>query len=119
MLSECVIPAPRSLPEPKPINELNPNSSLNKPRLRDNNARFSNYICSTQTQDRILEVNNNDAGIFFGYDPELLIKINDPIFYYKYSYRDNKFYVLKKHNNGALYEIEILDMSDIPLYDLL
>jgi hypothetical protein len=110
--SALLIQNPLQQPQKKSINKLNSSSFINKPKIIKNNQKFSNYICS---QNPILEVNKNDVGIFFGYDPNLS---DQSLFYYKYSYRENKFYLLQKYNNGALYE-SLIELSQIPLYDLL
>ena len=104
---------PSQQPQEKSINRLNSSSFINKPKIIRNNQKFFNYICSTQNP--ILEITKNDAGIFFGYDPNLIDQL---LFFYKYLYRNNQFYELKKYDNGALYESPI-EQSKIPLYDLL
>lgn len=75
------------------------------------------YICD----DPAKEVKINDNGsILFGYDENLLFKSQDGSFkfYYKYSYRNNKFYVLEKKSNGTLEEKEI-SVENLPIYDTL
>ena len=74
------------------------------------------YICTDPAE----EVRINDGSIFFGYDENLLVKNQDGLFkfYYKYSYHNNKFYVLEKKSNGTLEEKEI-SVENLPIYDTL
>lgn len=134
-----------SFPAPTSINNYKPFSSfLNKPikkmplhvynKLLDytfgfriikkepiriiNKDKYLDYICSIQNP--IIEINKTDSGIFFGFDPKLLIKKNGiSNFYYRYGYFGNNiFKELIKNENGEINEKEI-NISEIPLYDLL
>ena len=58
--------------------------------------------------------------IFFGFDINLLKTQPLPAkLYYKYSYRNGKFYQLIENKNRNLDESQPIDISQIPLYDLL
>jgi hypothetical protein len=133
-----------SFPAPTPINNKPFSSFLRKPikemplhvynRLLDNalgfriikkepiriinKDKYLDYICSIQNP--IIEINKTNSGIFFGFDPKLLIKKNGiSNFYYRYGYFGNNiFKELIKNENGEINEKEI-NISEIPLYDLL
>jgi hypothetical protein len=85
------------------------------------------YICDDPTIEVLIK---SDGNIFFGYDEYLILKTSDGLykFYYKYSYRNEKFFELKTNLeeknqykikiDGQLEEKEI-DISLIPTYDIL
>ena len=78
---------------------------------------FNFYICENPAEE---VKTNNDGSILFGYDENLLVKSQDGSskFYYKYSYHNNKFYVLEKNSNETLEEKEI-SVENLPIYDTL
>jgi len=102
--------------------QLLPNIPINvKPIFnitkQNNSNTYNNYRCI----DPSLEVNVQDEeNIFFGYDENLFIKAQDNSnrLYYKYSYRDQKFFKLIKKEDGTFEEKEI-DIDFIPTYDIL
>lgn len=71
------------------------------------------YICDDPTIEVLIK---SDGNIFFGYNQNLILKTSDGLykFYYKYSYRNGKFFELKTN----LEEKEIV-ISLIPTYDIL
>lgn len=93
-----------------------PNSS---PKLNNKNNLINPYICPIGDSS-IQEFKVSAFGeIFFGFDLDLLKTQPLPAkLYYKYSYRGEKFYSLIE-DNGKLNESKELDISQIPLYDLL
>jgi hypothetical protein len=99
-----------------------------KGKLQKNNKQqkivndlLNPYICPIGSSS-IKEFNISAYGqIFFGFDINLLKTLPDPPkLYYKYSYSgEKKFYQLIENKNGKLDESQPIDMSVIPLYDLL
>lgn len=95
---------------------------------KNNKNSLNFYRCEDPSKEVLVEENGN---IFFGYDEDLLVippnilKNNQQIqdtnknfkFYYKYSLRNAKFFVLKKEN-GILIQSEI-ELKKIPIYDIL
>ena len=87
-------------------------------RINQQNPIIQPYICPIDKSPIEEFKSSNSSEIFFGFDLDLL-KIKPPTFYYKYSYRGNKFfYQLLISQNGTFNESKI-DISVIPLYDLL
>ena len=96
-------------------------ASKNNKQQKIMNDLLNPYICPIGSSS-IKEFNISAYGqIFFGFDINLLITQPLPAkLYYKYSYRgDKNFYQLIENKNGKLDESQLIDMSAIPLYDLL
>jgi hypothetical protein len=103
------------------------NQKFNLTKKNNKNSLYF-YRCEDPSKEVLVEENGN---IFFGYDEDLLVippnilKNNQQIqdtnknfkFYYKYSLRNAKFFVLKKEN-GILIQSEI-ELKKIPIYDIL
>ena len=101
----------------KSLLALRPEIPQKKPQQTSN--LYDKYKC--EIQDPIVEVRENDSKIFFGFDIDLLkTQPSLATLYYKYSYNGGKFYKLQKklYENNSFEDIE-LDISQIPLYDLL
>jgi hypothetical protein len=113
----------------QPQGQLQKISNQNFNLTKKNNKNSLNfYRCEDPSKEVLVEENGN---IFFGYDEDLLVippnisKNNQQIqdtnknfkFYYKYSLRNGKFFVLKKEN-GILIQSEI-ELKKIPIYDIL
>ena len=100
---------------------LLPNFLKSKPSLStkiNENNLISPYIFPIETSP-LKEIKETYLGIFFGFDINLLKTQPPPAkLYYKYSYRDGKFYQLIEIKNGKLNESQPIDISQIPLYDL-
>jgi hypothetical protein len=94
-------------------------SSKNNKQQKIVNDLLNPYICPIGSSS-IKEFNISAYGqIFFGFDINLLITQPLPAkLYYKYSYRGEHFYSIE-NKNGKLDESQPIDMSVIPLYDLL
>ena len=100
----------------KKIQELFKKQTFNITKQNLTN-RYSFYRC----EDPSLEVKiDKDGNIFFGYDEYLFVKSQDDSYklYYKYSYRNGKFFELIKKKDGTFVEKEI-DINLIPTYDIL
>jgi len=102
-------------------------SQQQSPQMQQQNPMYSQqqmrqplFVLPTQNindylwNDSNVEVKKNQNGIFFGYDESLFI---NPKFYYKYSYLNQNFFVLK-NNNGTL-TINNTTIIYIPVYDIL
>ena len=91
-------------------------SAQQLPQQRNNqkNTIIQPYICLINNPIEEFKVSTSSE-IFFGFDINLLKTLQPlpPKLYYKYSYRDEKFYQLIDESQQPI------EMSQIPLYDLL
>ena len=79
---------------------------------------YNYYRCEDPSLE--VKIQDNDGNIFFGYDEYLFVKAQDNSYklYYKYSYRNGKFFQLIKKQDGTFEEKQI-DINLIPTYDIL
>ena len=113
-------------PQPQPL-QLQPSQpqqfpSNVKPMFNITKKNIINTYNYYRCEDPSLEVKiqDNDGNIFFGYDEYLFVKAQDNSYklYYKYSYRNGKFFQLIKKQDGTFEEKQI-DINLIPTYDIL
>jgi hypothetical protein len=99
-----------------PSSKANTTSALQPQQQRNNQKNFiiQPYICPINNPIEEFKVSTSNE-IFFGFDINLLKTLQPPPpkLYYKYSYRDEKFYQLIDESQQPI------EMSQIPLYDLL
>jgi hypothetical protein len=100
-----------------------PTIPAQQPQQQRNNQKNSiiqPYICPIDKSPIEEFKVSTLSEIFFGFDINLLKTLpQPPTLYYKYSYRGEKFYQLIKFENKGLDQSSPIEMSQIPLYDLL
>jgi hypothetical protein len=107
---------PRTYTSSVPISTA-PTTFAQQPQQK--NTIIQPYICLINNPIEEFKVSTLNE-IFFGFDINLLKTQPLPAkLYYKYSYRNGKFYQLIENKNGNLDESQPIDISQIPLYDLL
>ena len=107
---------PRTYTSSVPISTA-PTTFAQQPQQK--NTIIQPYICLINNPIEEFKVSTLNE-IFFGFDINLLKTQPLPAkLYYKYSYRNGKFYQLIENKNRNLDESQPIDISQIPLYDLL